>query len=271
MSNPSADAAYAERYSRHILLKEIGGPGQKKLAAARIALIGAGGLGAPALLYLAAAGVGFIRVVDPDRVTLSNLGRQIAFRTAEIGLPKAPTAVAAARALNPGTVIEAAVAVFSAENAAALAGDCAILLDATDNFATRHALNLYCHARGKTLISGALGRWDGQLATFKSGLAAAHGAPLSPCYRCFAPEAPDEAEFCARDGVVGALAGVIGAAMALETVKEITGAGESLAGRILLYDGLAARARVVRLVPDPACPVCGDDTSKSGPAQAAAN
>ena len=248
-----------ERYARHILLKEIGGAGQQRLKQTRVALIGVGGLGAPAALYLAAAGVGQLRLIDDDAVSLSNLQRQILYTSADVGAPKTARAQAALAALNPHVGLEPINARFSQNNAEDLLRDVDIVLDGTDSFSTRFAVNDACHARGLILISGAVGRWAGQIATFKSGLT--RGSPIAkrlPCYRCLLPEEPPQAETCAEVGVVGALTGVIGALMALEAVKEITHSGESLAGRLMIYDALKATSRTVRLPPDPACPVCGD-------------
>lgn len=246
-----------ERYRRHILLKEIGGPGQQKLKAASVALIGAGGLGAPASLYLAAAGVGRLRIIDPDTASLSNLQRQILYRSADVGRPKVERAAEALAALNPNVAVEPVAERLDDANAQRLLGSCDLVLDGCDDFTTRFAVNDAAHALGITLISGAVGRWDGQIATFKSGLTkAAPRAERLPCYRCFVPETPPNAEPCSLVGVVGALTGVVGAVMALEAIKEITGAGESLAGRLMLFDGLAGEARTVRLSPDPACPTC---------------
>ncbi|WP_135211800.1 HesA/MoeB/ThiF family protein [Vitreimonas flagellata] len=247
-----------ERYARHILLKEIGGPGQQLLKAARVAIVGAGGLGAPAALYLAAAGVGHLRLIDDDVVSLSNLQRQIVFESDDAGAPKVQRAATALKKLNPHVEIDARRERLTNANARELLAGVDLVLDGTDDFATRFAVNSACHALAVTLISGAVGRWDGQVATFKSG--PTKHLPESqrlPCYRCFVPETPPNAETCAQVGVVGALAGVIGSMMALEAIKEIADAGESLAGRILLFDGLGANARRVALPRDPACVVCG--------------
>jgi molybdopterin-synthase adenylyltransferase len=255
---PSFSSDERERYARHILLKEIGGAGQQALKAATVALVGVGGLGAPAALYLAAAGVGRLRLIDDDAVSLSNLQRQVLYATSDVGAAKVARAAAALAALNPHVVIEARAERLAEANAESLLAGAAVVLDGCDSFATRFAVNAACHQLGVTLISGAVGRWDGQLATYKSGLTKhLPGEQRLPCYRCFAPEAPPTAETCAEVGVVGALTGVIGALMALEAIKEIAGAGESLAGRILLYDSLAAVSRSVRLPREPACPVCG--------------
>jgi len=247
------------RYARHIMLKEIGGPGQLKLRGACIALVGAGGLGAPAALYLAAAGVGRLRIIDDDTVALSNLQRQVLFRTEDIGLPKTERAAATLASLNPHIVLEAQRTRLTADNAPALLDSADIVLDGTDDFTTRYIVNAACHTLGITLISGAVGRWEGQLATFKSGQTKAM-APTErlPCYRCLVPEAPPDAETCERVGIVGALPGVIGAMMALEAVKELTGSGKSLAGRLLIYNSLSAEARTIVLRRDPACVECGD-------------
>tara|TARA_R110000787_G_scaffold276977_1_gene386072 strand:- start:3460 stop:4209 length:750 start_codon:yes stop_codon:yes gene_type:complete len=236
-----------ERYARHLVLAELGGPGQQRLKAARVALIGVGGVGAPAALYLAAAGVGTLRLIDDDTVALSNLQRQILFTGADTGRAKVEAGAAALDALNPHVHIEPVAERLTAANAAALIAGCDLVLDGTDDFATRFAVNAACVAAGIPLVSGALGRWSGQVAVFEG----------RPCYRCLVPEVPPEAESCARAGVVGALAGVIGTMAALEAIKWITGAGTPLSGRLLLYDGLAGTARTVTLPADPACPVCG--------------
>jgi molybdopterin/thiamine biosynthesis adenylyltransferase len=252
MSTFSSDER--ERYARHILLKEIGGPGQQRLKAATVAIVGVGGLGAPAALYLAAAGAGRLRLIDDDAVSLSNLQRQIIYRSADIDAPKAERAAEMLQALNPHVEIETCVTRLLGPpasppgNAHELLAGADVVLDGSDDFATRFAVNAACHALGVTLVSGAVGRWNGQLAVF---------APEGPCYRCFVPEAPPDAETCARVGVVGALTGVIGSMMALEAIKHITEAGETLRGRVLVYDALAGTARTIALTRDPACPVCG--------------
>lgn len=247
-----------ERYARHIVLKEIGGPGQAKLRAASVLIIGAGGLGAPAALYLAAAGVGRLGLLDHDAVALSNLQRQILFRSSDVGRPKVDAAADALSDLNPDVALDVRMARLSANNAQAQLAGFDLVLDGTDDFTTRFAVNAACHALATPLVSGAVGRWSGQIATFKSGLTKdAPAAKRLACYRCFVREAPPDAETCEAVGIVGALTGVIGSMMALEAIKEITGAGESLAGRLMIYDALAAQARTVSLPPDPECPVCG--------------
>ncbi|MDG2529861.1 HesA/MoeB/ThiF family protein [Caulobacter endophyticus] len=236
-----------ERYARHLVLREIGGPGQQKLKAAKVLLVGAGGLGAPAALYLAAAGVGTIGIADADTVSLSNLQRQVLYAEGDVGKPKVEAAATHLAALNPNVAVVPHPVWLDASNAREIVRGYDIVLDGTDDFATRFAVSDACLAEGKVLVSGALGRWTGQVGVF-------HG---QPCYRCLVPEIPPDAETCALVGVVGALAGVIGAMMALEAVKVITGAGKPLAGRLLIYDALAAETRTVRIGADPACPACG--------------
>jgi molybdopterin/thiamine biosynthesis adenylyltransferase len=250
--------AERERYARHILLKEIGGAGQQRLKRACVALVGVGGLGAPAVLYLAAAGVGRLRLIDPDVVSLSNLQRQILYATGDVGQAKTTVAGQRLVGLNPHVEIEAIGERLTQANAADLLAGADLVVDGCDDFATRFVVNAACHAAAQTLISGAVGRFDGQVATFKSGHTKGLAAPNRlPCYGCLVHAVPDAAESCAEMGVVGALTGVIGAMMALEAIKEITAAGDSLAGRLLLYDGLSATARTVRLRADPACAICG--------------
>lgn len=239
-----------ERFARHIVLKEIGGPGQQALARARIFITGAGGLGAPAALYLAAAGVGHLTIADPDTVSLDNLQRQILYRTDEVGQPKVERAKAALNALNPGTAIDARQVALTPDNASEVVSGHDLVLDGTDDFRTRFAVNDACLAEGIPLVSGAVGRWDGQVGLFNAG-------PHAPCYRCLVPDIPPDAETCARVGIVGALTGVIGSMMALEAIKHITGAGQTLDGRLLIFDGLGAESRTLKLARDPACPACG--------------
>ena len=236
-----------ERYARHLVLSELGGPGQQALKRARVLIVGAGGVGSPAALYLAAAGVGALGLIDDDVVGLSNLQRQIAFSTAQVGRSKVEAAAERLVGLNPHIAIETFAERNTAENAAARIEAFDIVLDGTDDFQTRLWVNAACVAAGKPLVSGALGRWNGQVGVFEG----------QPCYQCLVPEIPPDAETCARVGVVGALTGVIGSMAALEVVKLITGAGEALTGRLMLYDGLAGSARTVRVAADPECPVCG--------------
>ena len=247
-----------ERYARHLVLREIGGPGQQKLKAARVLIVGAGGLGAPAALYLAAAGVGLLGLADPDEVALSNLQRQVLYATSDIGRPKVLAAGERLLAINPGIAVEPHPERLDESNAADVVRGYDLVLDGTDNFETRFAVNEACVREGKVLVSGAIGRWSGQLAVFEAGLT--RGRPVAerrPCYRCLVPEIPPEAETCAAVGVMGALAGVIGSMMALEAIKQITGAGDTLSGRLLIYDALSADMRTVGLRADPGCEVCG--------------
>jgi molybdopterin/thiamine biosynthesis adenylyltransferase len=235
-----------DRYARHLVLREIGGPGQQKLKAARVAIVGAGGLGAPAALYLAAAGVGRIVLIDHDQVSLSNLQRQVLYETRDVGAPKVLAAATRLAGINPHVTIETAGAALAPGNARALFADVDLVLDGTDNFPTRFVVNQACVETGRPLVSGAIGRWTGQVGVFAG----------RPCYRCLVPEAAPDAETCSAVGVVGALAGVVGSMMALEAVKLIVGAGEALTGRLLIYDGLAGEARTVRVGADPECADC---------------
>jgi molybdopterin/thiamine biosynthesis adenylyltransferase len=235
-----------ERYARHLVLREIGGPGQQKLKAASVAIVGAGGLGAPAALYLAAAGVGRIVLIDHDTVGLSNLQRQVLYETKDVGASKVVVAAQRLAAINAHVTIEPAASALGADNARALITDVDVVLDGTDNFPSRFLVNAACVETGRPLVSGAIGRWTGQVGVFAG----------KPCYRCLVSEAPPDAETCSAVGVVGALAGVIGSMMALEAIKLITGAGEALTGRLLIYDALAGEARTVRIGADPRCQAC---------------
>jgi len=245
-----------ERYARHIVLKEIGGPGQQALKRARVLIVGAGGLGSPAALYLAAAGAGAIILADDDAVSLNNLQRQILFTTDEAGAPKAEAGAARLAALNPHVAVETITERLDAAGAAEAVARADIVLDGSDNYQTRFAVNAACHTAGKPLVSGAVERFSGQVAVFRSGLAK-EAETRSPCYRCLVPDIPPDAETCAQIGVAGPAAGVIGSWMALEAIKLITGAGQPLDGRLAIFDGLAGTARTIALPPDPACPVCG--------------
>jgi adenylyltransferase/sulfurtransferase len=241
-----------ERYARHIVLREVGGTGQAKLKAARVLVVGAGGLGSPALLYLAAAGIGTIGIVDDDTVSLSNLQRQIAHATRDVGRAKTESAADAMRAVNPEVAVETYRVRLTADNATGLVARYDIVADGSDNFATRFIVNEACFRTGRTLVSAAVTEFHGQLATFK-----AHDPSRAyPCYRCLVPEAPQGARSCSETGVLGAAAGVMGALQALEVIKEIAGIGESLAGHLLIYEALTAEFRKLRLRPDPACPLC---------------
>ncbi|MEM0986258.1 MAG: HesA/MoeB/ThiF family protein [Pseudomonadota bacterium] len=236
-----------DRHKRHLLLKEIGGPGLQKLKSASVAIVGAGALGGPCALYLAAAGVGTLTIVDDDRVERSNLQRQVQFSEADVGRPKTERLAARLVALDSDLTVRAEAKRFA--DGDRLDGD--ILVDATDNFPTRFALNALAHRTGRPLVSGAAQGWQGQVSVFASGI-----DPSAPCYRCLVPEEPPRAASCETDGVVGAVTGMIGAAMALEVVKLVTGAGESLKGRLWIVDGLEHHSRTVSLQRDPACQVC---------------
>jgi molybdopterin-synthase adenylyltransferase len=243
-----------ERYARHIVLREVGGVGQARLKAARVLVIGAGGLGSPLILYLAAAGVGTLGIVDFDQVSLSNLQRQVAHRTQDIGRPKTQSAHDAVAALNPETAVELHPVRLDAGNAADLIARYDIVADGSDNFDTRFLVNDACYLGKKTLVSAAVTEFDGQLSTYK-----AHAGHDLPCYRCLFPEPPPPgtAPSCSETGILGAAAGVMGTLQALEVLKEILSLGESLAGKLLIYEALSTRFRTVRVRPDPACPLCG--------------
>ncbi|WGM32421.1 HesA/MoeB/ThiF family protein [Brevundimonas sp. NIBR11] len=236
-----------ERYARHLVLSEVGGPGQQRLKAATAVIVGAGGVGSPAALYLAAAGIGTLRIIDGDVVSLSNLQRQILFASADVHRPKVEAAFDRLKAINPHVQVEALNPLLTTDNAASVIAGADVVLDGTDDFQTRHIVNAACVSAGVPLVSGALGRWTGQVGVFAG----------RPCYQCLVPDVPPDAETCARVGVVGALAGVIGSMAALEAIKLIAGAGEPLTGRLMLYNGLDATSRVVAVTADPACPVCG--------------
>jgi molybdopterin/thiamine biosynthesis adenylyltransferase len=241
------------RYARHIVLREIGGPGQKAMKEARVLVIGAGGLGSPALLYLAAAGVGTIGVIDDDEVDNSNLQRQVIHRDADIGLPKVQSAMQAMQAQNPNVEVRPYRRRLSPEIAEDLFADYDLILDGTDNFETRYLANASAVARGKPLISGALSQWEGQLSVFDP-------ARGGPCYQCVFPEAPAPglAPSCAEAGVLGPLPGVVGTMMAAEAVKLITGAGQPLIGEMLIYDALYGESRKISLNRRADCPICGE-------------
>jgi adenylyltransferase/sulfurtransferase len=243
-----------ERYARHLVLRQVGGPGQARIRAARVLVIGAGGLGSPLALYLAAAGVGTIGLIDDDTVSLSNLQRQILFRTADVGRAKVEAGAAALGALNPGVAVETHALRLTAQNAAALFAGYDIIADGSDNFETRFLVNDTAFAARKTLVSAAVTEFEGQLATFK-----AHDG-VSPCYRCLfpSPPPPGTVPSCSEAGVLGAAAGVMGSLQALEVLKEIAGFGAGLAGRLLVYEALTARFRTIALPRDPACPLHGE-------------
>lgn len=240
-----------DRYARHLTLREIGGAGQNALLAARVAIVGAGGLGGPAGLYLAAAGVGRITLIDDDTVDVSNLQRQIQFASLDVGADKARVMGAHLETLNPDCQVNQIVERLTSENAKTLLKGHDVILDGTDSFATRFAINAASYDLRIQLVSGALGRFDLQLGVFNSG-------ELSPCYRCFVSAAPTDEENCATHGVLGAIAGMGGSMMAMEAIKLITGAGEPLDGRLYVFDALRMEGRTIGLARDPNCPCCGD-------------
>lgn len=246
------------RYAKHLLLlPEIGEAGQEKLLAAKMLVIGTGGLGSPILYYLAAAGVGTLGVIDDDRVELSNLQRQILFETGDIGRPKADAAADRLSEINPDITIHAYAEKLEAANAKAHVASYDLVIDGSDNFTTRFLVNDTCFKLGKTLVSAAVDGFAGQLSIFKAHLGEPH-----PCYRCFCPEAPPlEAKACQERGVLGALCGVMGSLAATETIKEILGIGESLSGRLLRYDALLTRFRESRIVRDANCKLCAHPQS----------
>lgn len=245
-----------ERYARHIVLREIGGVGQAKIRQARVLVVGAGGLGSPCALYLAAAGIGKLGILDDDAVSLSNLQRQILFNTADVGTPKVDAGAAHLAALNPGIAIVPHRVRLTAANVKALIADYDIIADGSDNFETRFLLNDACFFAKKILVAAAVTEFDGQLATFKAW----DKTGAYPCYRCLfpAPPPPGTVPSCSETGVLGAAAGVMGSLQALEVLKQITGIGETLAGRMLIADTLATRFRTISLDPDPACRLCGE-------------
>jgi adenylyltransferase/sulfurtransferase len=254
---PDLDFSDAElrRYSRHILLAEVGAIGQAKLRAARVLVVGAGGLGSPLALYLAAAGVGTIGLVDHDTLELSNLQRQVAHVTARIGRNKAASAAETIAALNPEVKVEIHPRRMDADAARELIPRYDIVCDGTDNFATRFLLGDACHLLGRPLVSAAVLRFEGQLSVFRG-----HEGEAHPCHRCLHPEPPPEGlvPTCSEAGVLGAVTGVMGTLQATEVLKLILGIGEGLSGRLLLWDALDARFRTVRLKRDPACALCGE-------------
>lgn len=240
-----------DRYARHLILKEIGGAGQARLLAAHVVLVGAGGIGSPAIQYLAAAGVGRLTVIDDDRVDLSNLQRQTLFGTADVGRPKAEAAAAAVAALNPDVLVEPVTERLTQANAAALIGKADVVLDGCDNFATRLAVADAAHRLRIPLVSAAVGQFEGQLGVYRGWEAD------KPCYRCFVGAAPDrEAGSCAEDGVLGAMTGVLGSLAALEAMRAIVPFGADSAGRLLIIDALDFRFRTLALPKDPGCSGC---------------
>jgi molybdopterin/thiamine biosynthesis adenylyltransferase len=246
-----SDAELA-RYARHIVLREIGGAGQRKLLAATVAVIGAGGIGSPAIQYLAAAGIGTLILIDDDRVDLSNLQRQTLFGEADIGSIKVAAATDAVKRLNPGVSVTAFAGRIDADNAGTLLAGADVVLDGCDNFATRLAVADAAFALRIPLVSAAVGQFEGQLAVYRGW------EPDKPCYRCLVGADPGRAEAnCAEAGVMGAMTGVMGSLAALETIRAIVPFGDDPAGKLLLADALAFRFRTISLPKDSGCPVCG--------------
>lgn len=248
-----------ERYRRHLVLREVGGQGQQKLKSARVLLIGAGGLGSPLILYLAAAGVGTIGIVDDDVVSLSNLQRQVAHHTADVDRPKVDSAADTVGRLNPHVQVEAHNFRIDASNAIDLISQYDVVADGSDNFATRYLVSDACYLAKRPLVFAALGPFDGYLSTFKPHERDKDGIPY-PSYRCLFPEAPNEENVfnCSEVGVLGAVAGVMGTLQAVEVLKEITGAGDSIAGNLTIYDALGGRFQHIRLKWDPKNPLSGE-------------
>lgn len=251
-----------ERYKRHLVLREVGGAGQQRFKAARVLVIGAGGLGSPILMYLAAAGVGTLGIADDDNVSLSNLQRQIVHDTASLGIAKVTSAAASLGRVNPHVVVEPHGLRISSENALDLISRYDVVVDGSDNFATRYLVSDACYLARKTLVFAAVGPFDGHLTTLKPHLARPDGGPW-PTYRCLFPDAPPPGTVanCSEVGVLGATVGVIGTLAAVEVLKEIAGIGDTMAGRLLIYDGLACRFDTVQFAWDPDNPLSGRNAS----------
>jgi molybdopterin-synthase adenylyltransferase len=241
-----------DRYARHIVLRDIGGAGQAKLLASHVALIGAGGIGCPAIQYLAAAGVGTITVIDDDKVSLSNLQRQILYDETQIDMPKVEAARLATARLNPGVTFHAVQQRITKETSAAILNGVDAVIDGSDNFATRLIVNDLCLTSQVPLVSAAIGQFHGQIGTFTGWL------PDAPCYRCFVGDAhdPEECDDCATQGVLGAMCGLMGSFAAMEAIRVLTGFGEPQTGKLHLFDGLAPSMRSIRLPKDPSCKAC---------------
>jgi adenylyltransferase/sulfurtransferase len=248
------------RYARHLILDEVGEEGQERLLASRVLVIGAGGLGSPVLLYLAAAGIGTLGVIDNDRVDLTNLQRQIVHATERVGDLKVESARTALAAVNGDVRVETHPVRLGPENAADIIGRYDLVADGSDNFATRYLLTDRCFALRKPLVAAALSPFEGQLSTFRAFLGAGH-----PCYRCLfrEPPPPDMVPRCEEAGILGAVAGVMGTLQAVEVLKELLGLGDSLDGTLLIYEALRARFHRIRIAKDPECPTCG---AAAGPA-----
>ena len=247
-----------QRYKRHLVLKDVGGPGQQKLKDAKVLVVGAGGLGSPVLLYLAAAGVGRIGVIDDDHVSLDNLQRQVIHDTARVGALKTESAAETIERINPHVEVVAHSQRLDAENAMEIISAYDIVADGSDNFDTRYLVNDACYLAKRPLVFAAIGPFDGYLSTFRAFEKDAEGSP-KPCYRCIFPEAPPPGTVanCAEVGILGAVAGVLGTLQAIEVLKEIIGVGESLSGRLLIYDAKGGRFQTVSVAWNPANPLSG--------------
>src|SRR5712671_5418614 len=248
-----------ERYARHIVLREVGGPGQAALKRASVLVIGAGGLGAPVLMYLAAAGVGTLGVIDDDTVSLSNLQRQVIHATGDVGQPKVDSATAALGRLNPHVRVEPYPMRLTAANALDLVSRYDLVADGSDNFATRYLVSDACYFAGKPLVTAAVGIFDGTLTTIRAHEKDRDGRP-NPTYRCLFPEPPPPGAVpaCAEAGILGAVTGVVGSLMALEVIREIVGFGEGLVGRLLMFDARAMRFETLQYAWDPSNPLSGE-------------
>jgi molybdopterin/thiamine biosynthesis adenylyltransferase len=261
MSIAALSDAQLERYARHIVLKEIGGAGQARLLSAHVAIIGAGGIGSPAILYLAAAGVGTLRVIDDDHVALSNLQRQVLFAGEDVGAAKGEAAMGAVARLTPDVKLIPIIERLDAGNARLLLRDADVILDGSDSFETRLAVSDTATALRIPLVSSAVGQFDGQLGVFRGWEAD------RPCYRCLVGQDPARAEAsCADQGVLGAMAGVMGSLAALEAIRALVPFGEDSAGKLLIADALSLRFRTVGLPKDPACPACAATSADPCPA-----
>ena len=259
MSDLRLDATQLDRYSRHVIMDEIGPDGQQRLLEGSVLIVGAGGLGSPAIQYLAAAGVGRLGIVDDDVVERSNLQRQIVHSDGDVGRPKVESAADYVHALNPDIDVDTYDTRLSADNVADLVADYDMVLDASDNFATRYLLNDHCVLTGTPLSHGAIYRFEGQVTTFTNDRGGEAEDP--PCYRCIFPEAPEPGTVpdCATTGVLGVLPGTIGCIQATEVVKYLLDTGELLEGRLLMYDAMGMTFETVDVLSNPECPVCGDD------------
>jgi adenylyltransferase/sulfurtransferase len=248
-----------ERYARHIVLREVGGPGQAALGRARVLVVGAGGLGAPVLLYLAAAGVGTLGIVDDDTVSLSNLQRQVIHATPDVGAPKVESAAAAIARLNPHVAVETHAVRLGAANALDIIARYDLVADGSDNFATRYLVSDACYLAKKPLVTAAVGVFDGTITTIRAHERGSDSRP-NPSYRCLFPEPPPPGTVpaCAEAGILGALTGVIGSLVALEVIREIVGFGEGLVGRLLMIDARALRFETLGYAWDPANPLSGE-------------